>query len=129
MQEAAAEEGDHLDWCRRRLKELGGRTSLLDPFWYAGSFAIGTAAGIAGDDWSLGFVAETERQVVRHLDGHLSRLPAADARSRSILQRMREDEMRHGTSAMERGGRQLPQGVRVLMSLCSKVMTRTAYWI
>jgi ubiquinone biosynthesis monooxygenase Coq7 len=129
MEQAAAEEQDHLDWCRRRVEELGGRTSRLDPFWYLGSFAIGTLAGAAGDRWSLGFVAETERQVTRHLDGHLERIAAADERSRAIIRQMREDEIRHGTSAMDRGGRELPKPVRVLMTLCAKVMTTTAYWV
>jgi ubiquinone biosynthesis monooxygenase Coq7 len=129
MQQAADEEIDHLAWCERRLAELGGRTSLLGPFWYAGSFAIGAAAGLCGDRWSLGFVAETERQVVRHLEDHLERLPAADARSRAVLAQMRDDEFRHATAAVESGGAELPGPIRGLMRLCSRVMTGTAYWI
>jgi ubiquinone biosynthesis monooxygenase Coq7 len=129
MQQAADEEIDHLAWCERRLAELGGRTSLLGPFWYAGSFAIGAAAGLCGDRWSLGFVAETERQVVRHLEDHLERLPGADLKSRAVLAQMRDDELRHATAAVESGGAELPGPVRVLMRLCSRVMTGTAYWI
>jgi ubiquinone biosynthesis monooxygenase Coq7 len=129
MQQAAEEEIDHLAWCERRLSELGGRTSLLGPFWYAGSFAIGAAAGLCGDRWSLGFVAETERQVVRHLEDHLERLPAEDRRSRAIVAQMREDEHRHATTAVESGGAPLPRAVRELMHLCSQVMTGTAYWL
>ena len=129
MERSAEEEGDHLHWCRRRLMELKGRTSYLDPFWYAGSFAIGTAAGLAGDRFSLGFVAETEHQVGAHLKKHLRRLPAGDAKSRAVLQQMAEDEARHGATAMAGGGVALPQGVRTMMQLCSRVMTGTAYWI
>ena len=129
MRQAAVEELDHLAWCRQRIAELDGRTSLLGPFWYAGSFAIGVAAGLAGDRWSLGFVAETERQVVRHLDSHLARLPAADARSRAVLARMREDEARHGTAALDHGGAELPGPIRGLMRLCARIMTGTAFWL
>ena len=129
MERSAEEEGDHLHWCRRRLKELKGRTSYLDPFWYAGSFAIGTAAGLAGDSFSLGFVAETEHQVGIHLQKHLRSLPAGDAKSRAVLQQMAEDEARHGATALAGGGVALPQAVRSLMQLCSRVMTGTAYWI
>jgi 3-demethoxyubiquinol 3-hydroxylase len=127
--EAAREETDHLAWCAERIRELGGRTSLLNPLWYTGSFAIGALAGLAGDRTSLGFVAETERQVVEHLDGHLQRLPAEDARTRAIIQQMSADEQRHGRSAMLAGGAELPEPVRALMKLTAKVMTRTAYWI
>jgi ubiquinone biosynthesis monooxygenase Coq7 len=129
MERSAEEEGDHLHWCRRRLMELQGHTSYLDPFWYVGSFAIGTVAGLAGDRFSLGFVAETEHQVGNHLQKHLGRLPAGDARSRAVLQQMAEDEARHGATAMAGGGVLLPQVVRNLMQLCSRVMTGTAYWI
>lgn len=129
MAESAAEEGDHLAWCEQRLGELGGHTSLLSPLWYAGSFAIGALAGLAGDRWSLGFVAETERQVVDHLDDHLHRLPAPDRRSRAILSQMRADEADHGEKATRAGGRPLPPPVKNLMSAVSKLMTRTAYWI
>lgn len=129
MEHAAAEENDHLDWCERRLHELGDRTSLLKPFWYAGSFAIGAVAGAIGDKWSLGFVAETERQVVRHLDEHLEKLPPQDQRSRRILEQMRSDEGQHATTAVEAGGAELPAPIKTLMGLTSKLMTRTAYKI
>ena len=129
MREAAAEESDHLAWCAQRLAELDGRSSLLNPLWYAGSFAIGALTGLAGDRSSLGFVAETERQVVAHLADHLGRLPAADTRSRAILQQMREDEAAHGRRAMHAGGATLPAPVRVAMRLGSRLFTRTAYWI
>ena len=129
MEQAAREENDHLVWCRRRLEELGSRTSLLDPFWYAGSFAIGALAGLAGDRWSLGFVVETERQVVRHLEDHLRRLPPQDARSRAILEQMKEDELHHATTALHAGAAELPAPVKGLMRITSKVMTTTAYWI
>jgi len=129
MERSAEEEGDHLHWCRQRLMELKGHTSYLDPFWYAGSFAIGTAAGLAGDRFSLGFVAETEHQVGEHLHRHLRRLPAGDAKSWAVLNQMAEDEARHGATAMAGGGVALPQVVRTLMRLCSRVMTGTAYWL
>jgi ubiquinone biosynthesis monooxygenase Coq7 len=129
MARAADEENDHLAWCEQRLAELGSHKSRLNPFWYAGSFTIGALAGAAGDKWSLGFVAETERQVVRHIDDHLARLPAADGKSRAILEQMREDEGHHATVALEAGGAPLPLPVRRLMALTSKVMTRTAFWI
>lgn len=129
LMEAAREETDHLAWCAERIRELGGRTSLLNPLWYAGSFTIGALAGLAGDRTSLGFVAETERQVVEHLDGHLQRLPAQDVRTRAIIQQMSADEERHGRNAMLAGGAELPRPVRALMKLTAKVMTRTAYWV
>ncbi|QBQ56344.1 2-polyprenyl-3-methyl-6-methoxy-1,4-benzoquinone monooxygenase [Nitrosococcus wardiae] len=129
MEGAAREENDHLAWCKQRVKELGTHTSYLNPFWYTGSFAIGTLAGVAGDKWSLGFVAETERQVVKHLERHLERLPDQDAPSRVILGQMRKDEARHATVALESGGVELPTPIRALMGVVSKVMTRTAYWI
>ena len=127
LDSAAGEELAHLDWCRRRLSELGARPSRLDPFWWAGSFAIGAAAGAAGDAVSLGFVAETERQVADHLAGHLRRLPRNDYRSRAICRRMLDDERRHGTRAVEAGGRRLSAPVRVMMRAAAKVMTATAY--
>jgi ubiquinone biosynthesis monooxygenase Coq7 len=129
LMEAAREETDHLAWCAERIMELGGRTSLLNPLWYAGSFTIGALAGLAGDRTSLGFVAETERQVVEHLDGHLQRLPMEDVRTRAIIQQMSADEERHGRNAMLAGGAELPRPVRALMKLTAKVMTRTAYWV
>ena len=127
--QAAREENDHLAWCRTRLEELGSAPSLLDPLWYAGSLAIGAAAGLAGDRWSLGFVVETERQVVEHLDDHLARLPNGDHRSRTLLERMQADEQDHATRAHAAGGAPLPPAVRRAMRAASKVMTRTAYWI
>jgi len=129
LQLAAAEERDHLAWCRERLAELDSRPSLLDPLWYAGSFALGVASGIAGDRWSLGFLAETEAQVERHLDGHLDRLPADDGRSREIVTQMRDDENRHGAMGRAMGGAELPLPVKLVMRGVSRVMTRTAYWV
>lgn len=127
MERAAQEENDHLAWCESRLRELDSHTSYLNPLWYAGSFAIGAFAGVAGDKWSLGFVAETERQVVRHLDSHLQQLPADDTKSRAILEQMKQDEARHATTALEAGGAELPEPVKKLMGLTSKIMTQTAY--
>jgi ubiquinone biosynthesis monooxygenase Coq7 len=129
LRKAAEEEGDHLAWCAERLSELGSRTSLLSPVWYAGAFAIGAVAGALGDRVSLGFVAETERQVESHLDGHLKLLPQDDERSRRIVEQMKADEVRHGQMAQAAGGAALPAPVPQLMRLTSKVMTRTAYWI
>lgn len=129
MEQAAHEEADHLAWCESRLASLGSRPSLLQPFWYAGSFAIGTVASLMGDRWGLGFVAETERQVVRHLDSHLEALPAADGPSRAIVRQMRDDESRHATQALQSGATELPGPVRRLMALASRVMTSTAYHI
>jgi ubiquinone biosynthesis monooxygenase Coq7 len=126
---AAAEERDHLAWCRERLSELGSRPSLLDPFWYAGSFAFGVFSGLAGDRWSLGFLAETEAQVESHLEGHLERLPASDQRSREIVAKMRDDENRHGAMGRAMGAMELPPPVKAAMRAASKVMTRTAYWV
>ncbi|HUP96296.1 MAG TPA: 2-polyprenyl-3-methyl-6-methoxy-1,4-benzoquinone monooxygenase [Usitatibacter sp.] len=129
LQDAAAEERDHLAWCRARLGELGSHPSLLDPAWYAGSFALGVVSGIAGDRWSMGFLAETEAQVERHLEGHLVRLPATDLRSRAIVMQMREDESRHGSTGRMLGGAELPTAVKAAMGLASKLMTRTAYYV
>lgn len=129
MRESADEEVDHLAWCEDRLTELGSAPSKLAPFWYAGSFAIGAFAGMAGDRWSLGFVAETERQVESHLDGHLGKIASDDARSRAIIEQMKSDEIRHGAKAMAAGGRILPWPVRRIMKLASKVMTTTAYYV
>lgn len=126
---AAREEADHLAWCEQRLAELGSRPSVLNPLWYAGSFAIGAAAATISDRVSLGFVAETERQVEAHLTDHLERLPEGDARSRAILEAMRADEIVHGARASEAGGVPLPAPVRALMRHASRVMTRTAWWI
>lgn len=129
LQTAAAEERDHLAWCRTRLHELGSRTSFLDPAWYAGSFALGMASGLLGDRWSMGFLAETEAQVERHLEGHLDELPADDGRSRAIVLQMRDDEQRHGAMGRALGANELPYPVRLAMKATSKIMTRTAYWV
>ncbi len=129
MEQASLEENDHLAWCAQRLKELDSHPSVLNPLFYAGAFAIGAAAGKVGDRWSLGFVAETEHQVVEHLDAHLQRLPTQDAPSRAILQQMKEDEARHATHALEAGGARLPLPVRLLMRGFAKAMTGTTYWI
>ena len=126
---AAREEADHLAWCETRLSELQSRTSYLNPLWYAGSFAIGALAAAFGDRTSLGFVAETERQVEGHLEAHLARLPVKDARSRAILDAMRADEMAHGAAARAAGGTELPAPARSLMTHTARVMTRMAYWI
>lgn len=129
MEQAAAEENDHLNWCELRVKELGSHTSVLNPLFYTGSFLIGALAGKAGDKWSLGFVAETERQVVKHLENHLGRMPTRDHKSRAILAQMKEDEGHHATTAMRAGGVKLPLPVRLLMKAGSKVMTKTTYWV
>ena len=129
MRRAAAEENDHLAWCEQRMDELGARKSLLNPLWYAGAFTIGSIAGMAGDKWNLGFVAESERQVVRHLENHLGKLSEKDARSREVVAQMKEDERRHAEDAVEAGAAELPPSAKGLMRLMSKVMTSTAYWI
>lgn len=129
MARAALEENDHLEWCERRAKELGTHISILSPFWYVGSFGIGALAGLAGDKWSLGFVVETEHQVVRHLDEHLERLSPNDLKSRAILQQMKQDEGHHATLALHAGGAALPLPVRLMMKATSKVMTKAAYWL
>jgi ubiquinone biosynthesis monooxygenase Coq7 len=128
MEHAAEEENDHLAWCEERIRELGGEVSALQPFWYAGSFALGALAGAIGDKWSLGFVAETEKQVVKHLEEHETQLPAEDQKTRAILKQMKQDEAEHGEKAMQAGGAELPEVVQLMMSLSSKVMTKTAYW-
>ena len=127
MQRSAAEENDHLDWCEQRVEELGGRLSLLNPLWYAGSFAIGELAGLAGDRWSLGFVAETEKQVEGHLDEHLGQVPENDRRTRVILEQMKIDEVEHGRKAREHGGVTLPAPIRSLMKATARVMTTSVY--
>jgi ubiquinone biosynthesis monooxygenase Coq7 len=125
---AAREEGDHLSWCEERLRALGSRPSLLNPLWYAGASLIGALAGLAGDRLSLGFVAETERQVEGHLELYLERLPPADSASRAVLEAMKADEVRHGQAALERGGEVLPRPLAALMRMSASLMTRTAYW-
>ena len=127
--EAGREEAEHLAWCSRRIDELGGRTSVLNPLWYAGSFAIGALAGLTGDRNSLGFVAETERQVVEHLEHHLQLLPQEDQRTRAIVRQMSADEARHGNNAVSAGAATLPSFARGVMRLTAKVMTRSAYWV
>ncbi len=129
MNRSAQEESDHLDWCERRIEELGDRKSLLNPLWYAGSFALGAAAGLAGDKWSLGFVVETERQVESHLDEHLAELPADDIKTRAILGQMKADEIQHADLAQAYGGAELPAPIKLAMKLTSKVMTKTVYWV
>ncbi len=129
MERSAMEENDHLEWCETRIRELGGRTSLLNPLWYAGSFAIGALAGIAGDKWSLGFVAETERQVEAHLDEHLSEVRPEDKKTTAILLQMKEDEINHATKAVEKGGVELPSPIREGMKITAKVMTGSVYYL
>jgi ubiquinone biosynthesis monooxygenase Coq7 len=126
---AAQEETDHLAWCGQRLQELDSRPSLLNPLWYAGSYAIGAVAGLRGDGWNLGFVVETERQVEAHLDEHLQTLPPADARSRAIVSTMKADESRHAEQALAQGARELPFPVPALMAAASKLMKLVAYRI
>lgn len=129
MEEAAAEENDHISWTAERIKELGSHTSYLNPVWYAGSFALGALAGLAGDKWSLGFVAETEKQVVRHLNSHLESLAPNDEKSRAILEQMREDEGKHATTAITAGAASFPPSVQRLMKFTSKIFTNTTYWV
>lgn len=129
LMQAAREETEHLAWTERRIAELDGRKSLLNPLWYGGSFAIGAVAGLLGDKWNLGFLAETEHQVGEHLGGHLQRLPDDDEKSRAIVTQMQIDEASHATMAMSQGGVELPMPVRLAMKMGSKVMTRTAYWV
>lgn len=126
---AAQEEGDHLAWCAQRLEELGSHTSYINPVWYVGSFTIGAVAGLAGDRSSLGFVAETERQVEEHLSSHLNRLPEPDSRSRAIVSQMQLDEREHGRYAVANGGVPLPEVIRRLMRVTARIMTSTSYWV
>ena len=128
LQKAATEETEHLAWTERRIEELGGRKSLLNPLWYGGSFALGALAGLLGDKWNLGFLAETEHQVERHLEQHLQRLPQQDLKSHAILEQMKSDEARHATTALSQGASELPLPVKLAMRLASKVMTQTAFW-
>ena len=129
LERAAREEEDHLAWAMDRIRELGGRPSLLNPLWYAGSLAIGIAAGALGDRWNLAFLAETERQVEDHLSGHLDELPSQDRRTRAVVEAMRADEARHRETALQLGAAELPEPVRIAMRLASKVMTTVAYRI
>ncbi len=129
LRHAAQEETEHLNWTERRIDELGGRKSLLNPLWYVGSLAMGVTAGRLGDDWNLGFLVETERQVEAHLTDHLSTLPANDQRSRAVVEQMRRDEINHGDTALALGSRELPAPVKTLMTAMAKVMTTVAYRI
>ena len=129
LEQAAREEEDHLAWSAERIRELGGRPSLLNPLWYAGSLAIGALAGALGDRWNLAFLAETERQVEEHLTGHLDTLPAADERTRAVVAAMRTDEAKHRGTALALGAAELPEAGKTAMRLASKVMTTLAYRI
>jgi len=129
LQQAAQEETEHLAWTAKRVHELGGHLSLLNPFWYTGSLAIGAVAGLLGDKWNLGFLAETERQVGEHLQSHLDRLPPQDEKSRAIVSQMHGDELGHASMAASLGGAELPQPIQFAMKLNAKVMTSTAYWV
>ncbi len=128
MKQAANEEFDHLSWCEQRIQELGSAPSRLSPLWYAGAYAIGAASGVVGDKWSLGFIAETEKQVCAHLEAHLEQLPKADAKSRAIVEQMRNEEAKHGENAIEAGAARLPRPIVQLMRATAKIMTKTAYW-
>ena len=129
MEQAASEELDHLSWCNKRLEELDSKPSLLNPIWYCMSFSIGAIAGLIGDKWSLGFVHETEEQVVKHLDGHLDKLSDKDLKTRSVIEQMRIDEERHSQDALEAGAEILPNEIKELMSKVAKVMTDSSYHI
>ena len=127
LEQASKEETEHLAWCEKRIHELGGRTSILNPIWYAGSFTLGAIAGALGDKWNLGFLAETERQVGAHLNRHLDELPVADDKSRAILEQMKTDEAEHAATAIHLGGAELPSPVKAAMHGMSSVMTSTTY--
>lgn len=129
MVQAAREENDHLQWCEDRIKALGGQKSRLNPIWYAGSFAFGAVAGLVGDRWNLGFLAETERQVEKHLEDHLDRLPARDIRSQAVVRQMKEDEAGHATTALRAGAAELPGPVKNWMRITSRLMTTASYWL
>jgi len=129
MNHAAQEEIEHLTWCKERLQQVNSHTSYLNPMWYLGSFIIGATAGLISDRWSLGFVAETERQVVKHLDGHMKRLPEQDRESRAIIIQMRADEEKHREDAIAAGALEFPQMVRTAMKFTSRLMTKITYWV
>ncbi len=129
MEQAAKEEVDHLAWCSERINELDSRESILNPIWYVSSFAIGAVAGIAGDKWSLGFVAETEKQVGKHLEEHLETLPEQDTKSRAILKQMHHEELQHAANAKAHGAAELPKPIQSAMGLMSKVMTKSVYYL
>jgi len=127
--EAAQEETEHLAWTAQRVNDLGGHLSVLNPLWYTSSLAIGACAGLLGDKWNLGFLAETERQVGAHLQSHLNKLPEKDAKSRAVVQQMYLDEVQHSDMAIKLGAFELPSPVKLAMQLSGKIMTRTAYWV
>lgn len=129
LEQAGREETEHLAWTERRIHEVGGRTSFLNPLWYASALSVGVVAGCCGDAWNLGFLAETERQVEKHLDGHLSRLPEQDRKTRVIVEQMKADEISHAKLAERLGARELPVLVKVLMKTAARAMTRTAYFV
>lgn len=129
LQQAAQEETEHLAWCESRIKQLGGRTSLLNPLFYAGSFGLGIVAGVLGDKWNLGFLAETEKQVGAHLSSHLDKLPESDLKTRKIIEQMQADEAKHADVAMQQGGAELPAPAKFLMNKVSKLMTTSAYYL
>ena len=129
MDQAAKEELDHLSWCNKRLEELNEKPSLLSPAWYALSFGMGAIAGLAGDKWSLGFVHETEEQVVKHLESHLNNLSKDDKKTIAVLEQMKEDESKHSEEALESGAENLPEGIKIFMSVVAKVMTKTSYYV
>lgn len=128
LEQASKEETEHLAWCEKRIQELGGHTSFLNPIWYASSFTLGAIAGALGDKWNLGFLAETERQVGRHLNHHLETLPSNDKKSRAILEQMKIDEAEHAKTAVHLGAAELPKPIKVAMQSMSKVMTKTTYY-
>lgn len=129
LERAASEERDHLAWCAARVEELGGRTSVLSPFFYAGAWGMGALSGLAGDKWSMGFLVETERQVEAHLNNHLAKLPADDLATREIVRQMREDEIEHGRKGVEEGAADVPAPIKAAMRMTSRVMTATTYWV
>lgn len=129
LQQASREETEHLAWCESRIHALGGRTSLLNPFFYMGSFALGAVAGALGDRWNLGFVQETERQVEAHLQEHMQKLPETDTKSRAVLEQMRTDEIHHANTAEANGAAELPLPAKLAMKITGKLMTHTAYWV
>jgi ubiquinone biosynthesis monooxygenase Coq7 len=129
LERAAREENDHLAWSAERIEELGGRTSYLNPLWYAGSLGIGYVAGRFGDAWNLGFLAETEKQVERHLSGHLERLSPQDAKTRAVIEAMRDEEAGHARKAQQLGARDLPEPAKRLMRFAARLMTRSTYWV
>ena len=129
LQQAALEETEHLAWCESRIKQLGGRTSLLNPIFYAGSFSMGVIAGMLGDQWNLGFLAETEKQVGAHLASHLDKLPESDRKTREIIEQMQQDEAKHANAAVQQGAAELPAPAKFIMSKISKLMTTSAYYL